>query len=245
MLDDSSSGQAGQERSERAQECDQSTSHGQSCCSSGSHGIPQKWRAIIFFVVLAAAGIVLANSLMRKSKSTVEQSRHSFPEIAASETTSKPPAATSEGTGDQGEPALWGPELNSLAALDEVATDVDAVFVLIGGRDQQDAGAIIGEIEAATGKIRSRGNRASAFKLKDGTAEYESLAEQFSVPTVLAMIKGLGYSAVSEEITETNLLEAFVRASRAPSACCPPGTDPSQCGPRGCGPSGCSLSDSK
>ncbi|MHC4354853.1 MAG: hypothetical protein ACYS0H_19300, partial [Planctomycetota bacterium] len=88
-------------------------------------------------------------------------------------------------------------------------------------------------------------NRASAFRLKDGTAEYEDLAKQFSVPTVLAMVKGLGYSAVSEQITEANLLEAFVTASRAPSACCPPGTDPSQCGPAGCGPSGCSISDSK
>jgi hypothetical protein len=143
------------------------------------------------------------------------------------------------------EQTLWAPELDSLAALDEVAADVDAVFILICSQDHQDAQTIMAEIEGATEKIRSRGKQVSAFKLNSDAVDYENLAKQFSVPTVLAMVKGLGYSAVSEQITEANLLEAFVTASRAPSACCPPGTDPSQCGPAGCGPSGCSISDSK
>ena len=131
------------------------------------------------------------------------------------------------------EPALWGPELNSLAALDEVATDIDVVFILICSQDQQDAEAIIGEIEGAIENIRSNGRRASAFKLKNGTTDYKNLAQQFSVPTVLAMVKGFGYSAVSERITEAGLLGAFATASIAPPACCPPGTDPSLCGPGG------------
>ena len=105
------------------------------------------------------------------------------------------------------------------------------VFILICAQDQQDTQTMIGEIEAAIKKIRSRGNMASAFRLKNNAVDYENIAEQFSVPTVLAMVKGLGFSAVSEQITEANLLEAFVTASRPQAACCPPGTDPSQCAP--------------
>jgi hypothetical protein len=214
MLDDGNSSRSERQDSADSQACCPPTSGGESCCSSDSRGIGQKWRAVIFFVVLAAAGIVLANSLMKKSNAAAEQT-------------------------------LWAPELDSLAALDEVAADVDAVFILICSQDHQDAQTIMAEIEGATEKIRSRGKQVSAFKLNSDAVDYENLAKQFSVPTVLAMVKGLGYSAVSEQITEANLLEAFVTASRAPSACCPPGTDPSQCGPAGCGPSGCSISDSK
>ena len=245
MLGNDNSNQSRQEDPEGPQECCPSTSGGKSCCSSGSRGIPQKWRAVVFFVVLAAAGGVLAHSFMKKSNAAAEQSPNSFPAIGTTETTPSTNAVGTDQAADGAEPALWGPELNSLAALDEVAIDVDAVFILICSQNQQDAQAIISEIESATKKIRSRGNRASAFRLKNDGVDYENFVEQFSDPTVLAMVKGLGYSAVSEQITEANLLEAFVRASRAPSACCPAGTDPSQCGSAGCGPSGCSPSDSQ
>lgn len=245
MPDNDNSSKSERQDSEDSQTCCPPTSGGGSCCSSGSGGVPQKWRALIFFVVLAAAGVVLAHSLMKKSNAAAEQSPQSFPTVGTAETMPQANAVATDKTSDGAEPALWGPELNSLAALDEVATNVDTVFILICSKDQQDTETIVSEIEGATKKIRSRGNRASAFRLKNDAVDYENLAEQFSAPTVLAMVKGLGYSAVSEQITEANLLEAFVRASRAPSACCPAGTDPSQCGPVGCGPSGCALSDSK
>jgi len=234
MVDNDNSSRSGDQSPEDSQGCCPSTFGGGGCCSSGSNGIPQKWRALIFFFVLAAAAIVLANSLMKKSKAAAEQSQYSFPAVATGQTVpSQSVGIKIEKAADGAEAALWGPELDSLAALDEVATKMDAVFIQICGQNQQDAQAVIGEIEGATKKIRSRGNRASAFRLKNDTVEYQDLAEQFSVPTVLAMVKGLGYSAVSEQITETNLLEAFVTASRTPSGCCPPGTDPAACGPAG------------
>jgi hypothetical protein len=194
---------------------------------------------LIFFVVLAAAGIVVAHSLARRTKAVAEQPQNAFPAIAdveTSDTTAQSSDDMKEKTADQAEPVLWGPELGSLAALDEVATDVDTVFILICGEDQKEAQTLIGEIEAATKKVRSRGRRASAFRLKNDAVDYKNLAEQFSVPTVLAMVKGLGYSAVSEQITEANLLEAFVTASRPQAGCCPPGADPSLCGAAGCDP---------
>ena len=184
----------------------QSREDSQACCPPASDRGLQTWKALIFVAIVAAAGVVLARSLMSKSDTTAEA-------------------------------ALWGPELDSLASLDEVATEVDVVFILIAGKDRQDTQTLAGEIEAATKKIRSRGNRISAFRLKEGTSDYENMAEQFSVPTVMAMVKGLGYSAVSDQITEANLLEAFTTASRTLAGCCPPGTNPSVCDAMGCGPS--------
>jgi hypothetical protein len=226
--------QSGKPNPEDSQGCCPSASGGGGCCSAASGSGREKWRVVVFIVVLAAAGIVLAQSLARKSDAAAEQPPQAFPTIAAPETagtTAQANAPVKEQTADATEPALWGPELDSLAALDEVATDVDTVFILICAQDQQDTQTMIGEIEAAIKKIRSRGNMASAFRLKNDAVDYENIAEQFSVPTVLAMVKGLGFSAVSEQITEANLLEAFVTASRAQAACCPPGTDPSQCAP--------------
>ena len=170
MLDNDDSSQSVRQGSEDPQECCPSTSGGGSCCSPGPGSPQQKWRLLIFFVVLAAAAIVLANSLMKKSKAAAEQSQRSFPAVATGQTLPSQSAGTkAEKTADAAESALWGSELDSLAALDEVATNVSAVFILICGQNQQEAQAIIGEIEAATKKIRSRGNRASAFRLKDDT----------------------------------------------------------------------------
>jgi len=233
MLDNDNSSRSGRQNPEDSQGGCPSIPARRDCPPAPGSNRGQ-WRALIFFVVLAAAGIVLARSLVKKSNAEAEQPQQTFPTIGTPETagtTARANTETKMSTGDGAELALWGPELDSLAALDEVATDADTVFILICGRDQQDTQTIISEIEGATKKIRSRGNRASAFRLKNDTADYEDLAEQFSVPTVLAMAKGLGYSAVSEQITEVGLLEAFVTASRAPSACCPPGTDPAQCAP--------------
>jgi hypothetical protein len=224
----------------------QSTEQSQPCCPSASPcgdcppvpgGNRENWKTLVFFVVLAAAGIVLVHSLAQRSNAVAEQPQQAFPTIADLETSEAVAQAnndTKEKTAGEAESALWGPELDSLAALDEVATDVDTVFIFICDKEQENARAAIAEIEAATKKIRSRGTRASAFRLSNDAVDYENLASQFSVPTVLAMVKGLGYSAVSEQITEVNLLEAFVTASRPQAGCCPAGTDPSLCGTAGC-----------
>ncbi len=233
MVDNDNSSRSGKQSPEDSQRLCPSTSGGGGY-SPASGGSRENWKTLIFFIVLAAAGIIAVRSLAKKSNAVAEQPQHTLPAIGTRDnagTTTQANATATEETTDGAEPALWGPDLDSLAALDNVATDVDTVFIFVCGDDQQDTRTITSEIEAATKKIRSRGNRASAFRLKNDGTDYENLAEQFSVPTVLAMVKGLGYSAVSEQITEVKLLEAYVTASRAPSACCPPGTDPSQCGP--------------
>ncbi|GAG34271.1 unnamed protein product, partial [marine sediment metagenome] len=188
-----------------------------------------------------------------KSDSTTDQTQQLFPTIqpeVKSDTPSPSDAAANLETSDKSktgtdspttvkptvkvpvsggpEPTLWGKPLGSLASLNKVAADTDAVFILLAAEDQQKMQSVTSEIEAAARKIQSNGTRISAFTLQKDAPNYAQLTKQFPTPCVLAMVKGRGVSGVSGDITEAKLLQAFVRAASAIS-----------CGPSGCGPSGC------
>ena len=135
---------------------------------------------------------------------------------------------TKKDVSDKAASALWGPDLDSLTSLNKVAADSDAVFILLAAEDQQSSQPMIKQIEAAAKKIRSNGSRIYAFRLKNNAPKYAQLAKQFSVPSVLAMVKDGGTSGVSGEITEAKLIQAFVTASRPQGGCCP--------GKKSCGP---------
>ena len=225
---------------------------GGDCCPSGSESGGKSWKLLVFLIIVVAAGVVLARSIMNKSDSTTDQTQQQFatiqPEVS-SDTPSSPnveipdkskagtanpttaiPTATELVSGDP-EPTLWGKPLNSLASLNQVAVDTDAVFIFLAAEDKQQMQPVTSEIEAAARKIQTNGTRITAFTLGKSAPEYAQLAKQFPVPCVLAMVKGRGMSGVTGEINEAKLLQAFVTASRATSSCCPPGADPSVCVP--------------
>jgi len=223
---------------------------GTSCCSSGSDGGNKSWKIVVFILIVLAAGVVLARSLLRKSDSPTEQGQNTFaaiqPEIIgdtsspqdAQATMQKPTAPkgdtetqaaanekTKENISGKASPALWGPELDSLALLDKAAANSDAVFILLAAEDRQSNQAATRQIEAAIRKIQTGGTTISAFRLRQGAPSFANFAEQLSVPSVLAMVKGAGMSAVSaDQITEMKLIQAFVSASRPSAGCCPPGS---------------------
>ena len=222
---------------------------GGDCCGSGSEGGGKGWKTLICILVLLAAGAVLARSFIGKSDADGGQSPQAFAPIGmdnASDTSSPPsdtakaemPVATdsrietppvADDTKKQDIPAkaapsLWKAELDSLASLNKGAANTDAVFILLSAKGPQDNQAITKEIDAAAQKITANGVRVSAFRLRQGAPEYAQLSKQISIPCVLAMVKGGGMSAVSGEISETKLVQAFVTASRPTSGCCPPGS---------------------
>jgi hypothetical protein len=225
---------------------------GGDCCPSGSESGGKSWKLLVFLIIIVAAGVVLARSIMNKPDSTTDQTQQLFttnqPEVR-SDTPSSPnvetPDKSKAGTdslatlksttktpvsGDS-EPTLWGKPLNSLASLNEVAVDTDAVFIFLAAEDKQQMQPVTGEIEAAARKIQSNGTRITVFTLEKSAPEYAQLVKQFPIPCVLAMVKGRGMSGVTGEINEAKLLQAFVAASRATSSCCPPGAGPSDCVP--------------
>jgi hypothetical protein len=203
---------------------------GGDCCPSGSGSGGKSWKTVIVIIMLIAAGVVIARSFTRKSNA--EESEQVFAPIlmdCASDTPSSPGDAVEAETEEQdipvkGDPSLWKAELDSLASLNTAAVNADAVFILLSAGDQQDNQAITGEIDAAAQKIKSSSVRVSAFRLNEAAPDYGQLAKQFGVPCVLAMVKGGGMSAVSGEISEARLVQAFVTASRPTAGCCPPGS---------------------
>ena len=256
MLDNDNTGKAGKENMEDSRACCPSASVSGDCCSPDSGSSGKTVKMLVFLIIVVAAGVVLARSIMNKSNSTTDQKQQLFaaiqPDVKSDTSSPSNTAAKAEAsatTKDSSEsptnpsvttivevpvkaaPALWGPDLDSLASLNQVAADTDAVFILLAADDQQGNQTITKEIESAAKTIKSNGVRVSAFLLNKAAPDYAQLANQVSVPIVLAMVKGRGMSAVSGQITETKLLQAFVAASRPGGGCCPSGADASGCGP--------------
>ena len=221
MNDDKEKAGSGDNTSDLQPCCD-----GGSCCPSGSDGAGKRWKIVVFVLIVVAAGVVLARSLVSKSNSTADQSQQLFPTIQSADKPDTSAAVNIIETQGSDQPAssLWGEPLDSLASLNKVAADTEAVFILFAADDQESSQAAVKQIEAAAKTIRGGGTRISAFRLKQGTADYANLTKQLSVPCVLAMVRGGGMSGVlADQITETKLVQAFVAASRPASGCCPTG----------------------
>lgn len=139
------------------------------------------------------------------------------------------------GTGEEAEvtttqeTGLVGRPLVSLAALNEVAANQDAVFVFIPAKGNEAVGKEATDaISSALQRIQSTGARIGLYTLQSDSPEYASIAAQLQTPGMLVMSKGRGMGGVSGGITETKILQAYVASSRV-----------SGCGPAGCGPVGC------
>ena len=221
MVENNNSDKSGQE----------STDDSGKCCSSAS-GSYSKGKLVVFVIIVAAAGIILARSLMKESTAVCDDTQQLFTDIWQEKNCESSPqinAVTNVVTSDKTEPTLWRAELDSLASLNKVATNSDAVFVFLAAEAQQSNQVITREVEAAAKKIQSNGNSICAFRLKKDAPNYAQLAKQFSIPCVVALVKGRGMSAVSGQINEAKLVGAFVTASRPSSGCCPPGAGQSEC----------------
>ena len=252
MAENDNTDEVGQENPNDAQSCCSTASGGGDYCSPDSGSGGKRWKLLVFLIIVVAAGVVLARSIMNKSDSTTDQTQQLFttiqPEVN-SDTPSSPnveipdnskagtvnpttakPTATEPASSDS-DTTLWGKPLISLASLNQVAVDTDAVFIFLAAEDKQQMQPVTSEIEAAARKIQSNGTRITAFTLEKSAPNYAQLAKQFPTPCVLAMVKGRGMSGVTGEINEAKLLQAFVAASRATSSCCPPGAGPSVCVP--------------
>ncbi len=201
---------------------------GGSCCPSGSDSGGKNWKIVVFILIVVAAGVVLARSLISKSNSAVDQKQQLFATISPDGKLDAPAvvgAATETQASGQPAPSLWGEPLDSISSVNKVATNADAVFILLAAEDQQADQTITKEIEAAAKTIRNGGTRVSAFRLTKDTPNYAQVAKQVSIPCVLTMVRGGGVSAVpADQITETKLVQAFVAASRPASGCCPAGS---------------------
>jgi hypothetical protein len=128
------------------------------------------------------------------------------------------------------EKKLAGRSLASFADLNALAANTNAVFIFVPAKTASTDDPPSAPMESAAKKIREQGYEVGLFSLEKDSRDYDRIATQMSVPGVVVMVKGKGMSAVSNEITESKLMQGFVTAFSAGG-----------CGPSsgGCGPSGC------
>lgn len=184
-------------------------------CNCGGAKIGTKGKVIICLVIGIAAAIVLANSLMQKAETGDGGGPNAFTAKALATDKASPQS-------DKANSSLWDKPLESLASLNEVAAGKDAVFLYLPAKGQAPDESIKKEIEAAAGKAQLQGTKMAFLVLDEGSADYAQVTSQVPVPCVLAMVYGTGKSAATTNITEGNLLQSLVAASR-PSACSPGG----------------------
>ncbi len=191
-------------------------------CNCGGTKIGTKSKVIICLVVVIAAAIVLANNVMQKAETGVDVGQNAFAaKVLVAEKPSSP-ATTENATGtNQTNLSLWGKPLESLVSINDLAVQKDAVFLYLPAKGQSPDESVKKEIEAAAGKAQSQGIRMGFFVLDEGSADYAQVISQVPAPCVLAMVNGTGNSVATTNISEANLLQSLVAASR-PSGCSGP-----------------------
>ncbi len=195
-------------------------------CNCGASSSGRSARVIAGVLVLLIAGALVVRAVVK------EREASEAPAPTAGFATL--PAATAQGDAARAAPPATDAlkEIAALAELNTLAADTAGVFVFLPPQDGT-AGEPLAVMQGAARTIESGlpgGGSIGLFKLNAASADYGQLSSQVPAPRVLALVKGGGMNAVSEEITEAKLVQAFVAASSAGG-----------CGPSGCGPgsSGC------
>ncbi|MCJ7729642.1 MAG: hypothetical protein MUO27_07170 [Sedimentisphaerales bacterium] len=188
-------------------------------CDCGKPSGNKKAKAVICLIVLMAICGIFVYKAKSAKQSAPAITETAFAAPIVNQATGQEPAVKS--VGDQ---KKVGEFIDSLASLNKVAINQDAVFVFIPANEN---GTIsketINAIAAAEQKLKSSNIRIGLYTLRfSPSKEYASIAAQLTLPGMLVISRGRGMGAVSGEITETKLLQAYVASSRA-GGCCPSG----------------------
>lgn len=202
---------------------------GAACCGPGcgcdSAGKPGKARWMVGVIVLAIAGVMVVRGMVKGDKVATQASPAGFADPAATEIMA---GSSVTNSGAAVEETAVGTTIGAFAELNTVAIKTDAVFIYLPGKEVTAGKAPLKPMKAAARLLEGKGTKCALFTLKPGSADYDKIGKQMSVPGVVALVKGRGMSAVSGEITEAKLVQGFVAASSAggcgPGAgagCCP------------------------
>ena len=203
-------------------------------CACGAPSSGKKMKIAVSLIVLAAvASIFIYKAAAAKnngSNNTAAQSGAAFafappPPSTMPGAESQPSNAASLGVAKAGQKV--GEYLDSLSALNKVAVNQDAVFVFIPApkndlADDKTNTAVL----AAQRTLKSNKITLGLYTLRASSPDYSGISAQVQAPAILVACKGKGMAAVSGDVTEQKLLQAFVASSSAGG-----------CGPSGCAPS--------
>ena len=189
-------------------------------CNCGTTGVTSRTKWVVCSVVAVAAVVTAATHVARLNAAESQEKQADY-------STAIPVFAGTNAAKPAVEVAGWGAPLKTLAELNTVATNTEAVFVVVPSSDGTRTAAVQKEVTGAAATMTAKGTKVGTFLLSRDAQECAGLVEQVGAPAVLAMVKGRGMAAVKDkDVTQEGLLKAYVGASR-----------PSGCGPSGCGPS--------
>jgi hypothetical protein len=203
-------------------------------CDCGKPSGNKKAKAAVCLIVLLAIGGIFAYKAQSAKQIAPANTETAFAAPVAQEINEQKPVVPAT---DQQEPVVKtveekqrvGEFLDSLASLNKVAVNQDAVFVFIPAKGNDTVNKQTTDaIASAEKRIKSTGVSLGLYTLQSGSPDYANIAAQLPLPGMLVLSKGRGMAGVPAEITETKLLQAYVASSRAGG-----------CGPSGCGPGGC------
>lgn len=222
-------------------------------CNCGTSSRGRSMKAVVSLIVaLAVVGIFAYKALKNPSNVAASTDNLAFAvtqtaQLAGSDVSSQSSslaeqrAATETAIPDDKATTEYGPaqattdqkigeSLESLSALNTVAANRDAVFIYIPAeKSEPTAGNQTNTVMLAAQKTLERNKiTLGLYTLPVTSSDYSVISAQVQVPAVLVASKGRGIAAVSGEVTEAKLLQAFVALSSGGG-----------CGPSGCGPAGC------
>jgi hypothetical protein len=243
----------GNEKNDDEVKTNSETACGPGCgCNSSDSSLSKKIKTIVcVLVLLAVVGVFIYKNNTRKNSSNNQAAQNSpaFAVVATgsnvkaeatpatvvtrgkAETTTVATVAESKTIAKKSDESTRkiGVYLDSLSSLNKVALNQDAVFIFIPAPKNEIADEATSKaVNAAQQTLKSKNISLGLYTLPSSSADYAAIAAQVQAPAILIACKGRGMSAVSGEITETKLLQAFMASSRAGGGCG---------GSSGCGPS--------
>jgi hypothetical protein len=204
--------------------CQPAAGNASSCCAPEAVS-GKKWKTLVSVIIILAAIGVGANSFLSGNSA---QSYTAVPAKSFSAGLTQVPAVTAE-NGPQGKPQTKQEEvslnqvLDSLQSLDTLAADRDVVFLVLPGEAQISSLEVPKQVGTVANNLSKSGQRIAVFTLKSTSPDHNQLVRHFSVnsfPSVVILSRQGSASAVSGDITEARLYNAYVVASKAVS-CCP------------------------
>jgi hypothetical protein len=188
---------------------------------------------VSLIVLLAVAGIFIYKAVAAKDNAAgntaaKDGAAFAFAEPAPSTVPgaeSQPSATATPDAAKAGQKV--GEYLESLSDLNKVAVSQDAVFVFIPAPKNDLADDKTNDAMLAVQRtLKSSKITLGLYTLPTRSPDYSGISAQVQAPAILVACKGKGMAAVSGDVTEAKLLQAFVAVSSAGG-----------CGPSGCGPS--------
>jgi hypothetical protein len=181
-------------------------------CGCHAPGASSKKRCVLGVIVLIAAGAMVARAVIKNNAASAATPAAGFTTTALTGQPTAPVSTTSD--------TVALKEIGALSELNTVATDMAGVFVFLPAKSETNAQAATSQIRGAAQTIEPKvRGKIGIFTLKINSPDYEKVAAQITVPGVLALVKGRGMVPVTGEITETKLLQAYVKASSAGGCC--------------------------